>query len=61
MKICKDGHDEIIYDSLDCPLCEVLEFLKNSQDDVEKHLDAIEDLQSEIEDLKNEITDLKTV
>lgn len=45
MKMCEDGHDEIVYDLKNCPLCDA-----NS---------TISTLEYEVSDLHDKITDLK--
>ena len=45
MYLCSDGHAEIVYDSKDCPACELIS--------------KISDLEDEIYDLKDKITDLE--
>ena len=45
MDICSKNHDEIVYDSNKCPLCEALESLKA---EIEEH-NELSDKLSEIE------------
>lgn len=44
MKLCDDGHGEIVYDSRPCPLCEALK-------EVDKLGDEIENLNKVIKNL----------
>jgi len=48
MNICSDGHDEICYDTYDCPMCKL----------IDEHIDTIDDLDEKIDDLENTINDL---
>ena len=44
MELCDDGHDEICFDSRNCPVCEIHDELQRQ----------ISDLEDEIYDLKEE-------
>jgi len=44
MKICSEMHDEIVYESIECPFCAMIREFEND----------IENLQDEIEHLKHE-------
>ncbi len=52
MTICNDSHEEIVFDSRDCPLCEAIFALDNERDEIENLREEIQDLQEEIEELK---------
>lgn len=47
MQVCSDGHDEIVHDNRECPLCLVI----REKQELEKD---IENLQEEIKELQNE-------
>jgi hypothetical protein len=47
MNLCSDGHDEVCYESINCPACE----MKGERDDLRKALDKAE---QEIRDLENQ-------
>ena len=36
MKICDEDHDEIVYDSRNCPLCEKIGELKSLEEELNK-------------------------
>lgn len=52
MEVCSNGHDEIVYDSRNCPLCEMIE----EKDEAEKLVEGLEnkvaDLEAEIEEIR---------
>lgn len=48
MNLCSSRHDEICYESRNCPMCEMME----------NHKDEIEVLEDKISELNNEISDL---
>lgn len=52
MYTCDDGHDEIVYEGVKCPLCDLLEEHRDLDE-------QCEDLKKETEGLKEEITSLK--
>lgn len=51
MDICGDGHEEIVYDTLKCPLCETL-------DEMEELEKTITNLQVEIEVLEDRLNEI---
>lgn len=52
MDVCGDNHDEIVYTSRNCPLCETLE--------VNTELEGkVAEMEGEISDLKYEINNLQ--
>lgn len=36
MTICEDGHDEIVFDGRECPLCNEIEKRKELEKEIEK-------------------------
>jgi polyhydroxyalkanoate synthesis regulator phasin len=48
MRLCDDDHDEICYDSRDCPLCE-------KQKEVDRLQEQVEELRDEIKELKEDL------
>lgn len=54
MEMCSDGHDEIVHDERNCPLCEALEELNDHHQTIEMRDNRIEELESKIEDLEKE-------
>jgi hypothetical protein len=44
MNICKDGHEEIIFNGKDCPLCDALCTKDDLETEVETLCDEIEEL-----------------
>jgi len=50
MELCSDGHEEVCYESRNCPACEV-EVVKNRQ---------IENLEKEVADLVAEVDELSS-
>lgn len=51
MNLCSSGHNEVCYETRECPCCEIME-------DSTKKIDALEnrivDLEEQVHDLKNE-------
>ena len=50
MEFCEDGHDQVCFDSRNCPVCEELK----KYSDIE---DENYDLKEEISDLKNKLAE----
>jgi transcription initiation factor IIE alpha subunit len=48
MELCEDGHDQVCFDGLKCPVCEELKTVSNLED-------KIYDLEKEIEELKDKL------
>lgn len=42
MKICEDGHDEIVFDAKYCPSCEAKSEIDSLQDEINKLLEEKE-------------------
>lgn len=59
MTICNDSHEEIVYDSSGCPLCEALASLEEEKDFSQNLGEEILEHQSIIEDLKIKLEELK--
>ena len=52
MNLCSNNHDEICYEGLSCPACELLseiKDLKNENEDLQKKVDELED---QIDDMR---------
>jgi transcription initiation factor IIE alpha subunit len=47
MELCDDGHDEVCYESRNCPVCQKIE-------EIDKLKDTISELEDEIERLNEE-------
>lgn len=55
MKVCEDGHEEIVHEGRTCPLCfEISEKDKLSRS-VEKKQAEIQDLENRVEELEGEL------
>lgn len=52
MYICDDGHDEVVHEGRNCPVCEKIKEISDLED-------KIFDLTEERDDLKNQIIELK--
>jgi len=52
LNVCGSGHEDIAYEGLDCPLCELME-------DKDEALRLIEVAEEEIRDLKTQVKDLE--
>lgn len=48
MTVCSDGHDEIVYDGEDCPLCETLERLNDRDDDCTRAEERVGEVEAEL-------------
>jgi len=49
MEVCNRGHEEIVFDGLDCPFCKIL-------DENDRLIDEIAELKEKIADLEKEQT-----
>ena len=47
MTLCEDGHDEIVYDSRNCPACELLKKISDLEDQVYELKEEIDVLKAE--------------
>jgi hypothetical protein len=52
MNICSDGHDEIVYDGRNGPLCLAQETIKELEDRLDNAKDNIKSLERELTDTK---------
>ena len=43
MYLCSDDHEEICYESRDCPLCEMRDDLKGGIEELEKRVTSLTD------------------
>jgi hypothetical protein len=46
MKVCDEGHDEVVFNGVICPVCEKMEEIENLEGDIvdlEKERDALID------------------
>lgn len=59
LRVCEDGHEEIVYSSRFCPLCGVLDDRDSALDEIDALKDAIDDLEDTVETLKDEIYRLR--
>ena len=57
MEICtgaiRESHEEIVYDSRECPLCVVIDKLSDTKKEIENFQDRIKKLETEIEELES--------
>lgn len=53
MDVCGSGHDEIAYNSSNCPLCEALERIEELTKDLRKVADDWDDARAEAEHYKS--------
>jgi predicted RNase H-like nuclease (RuvC/YqgF family) len=56
MNICSSGHDEIVYDNRDCPICVLKE---EHRQEIDEKNSEIEKLKKENENLQEEVDNLK--
>lgn len=47
MDICKSGHEEIIYEGWNCPVCEMID---KKDEEIEKLGDKINELETELKE-----------
>ena len=59
MTVCSDGHDEIVYDGEDCPLCETLERLNDRDDDCTRAEERVGEVEAELAEVVEENQELK--
>jgi len=53
MYMCDDGHDEIVYDCKNCPLCESQNEVAALEVRVDELIDEKADLESMVEEMEN--------
>ena len=51
MDICSEGHDEIVFDGMACPVCALIKDYEAEKDELQ---DEIKDLNNEIENLQKD-------
>jgi hypothetical protein len=49
MNLCDDEHDEVCFESRNCPVCATVQLLKEAEQEVEDWKEKVESLESEIE------------
>ena len=54
MNICDDNHEEVCYEGLDCPLCELINKFDHATEQLDAALGTIDELKNEIDTLKSE-------
>lgn len=63
MYLCSEGHDEVCYEVKVCPVCEVMEIVKEKDEEIAnlecRTEDEISELQGENDSLQLEISSLK--
>jgi len=55
MKICSEGHDELVYEGKYCPACQINDQLDDANDDADKLRDEVVDLSEKIDELEDEL------
>lgn len=53
MNLCSNNHDEVCFEVRECPCCEKIKELEQSEE-------TVSDLETEVKDLKAEIDDLNS-
>ena len=48
MEICEDGHDAIVYDGRECPVCDMAGMMSDAKDKVEGFISGQEDIVKEL-------------
>lgn len=48
MYVCSDGHDEIVHEDEDCPLCRVIETLRSKEDEIIRLEEAVGELEADL-------------
>lgn len=51
MEICSYNHEEIVYDSKKCPLCQLEDVVQECQEDIKNLTTALENASKELEKL----------
>lgn len=52
MNICEEGHAEIVYDGLACPLCDAMEDHESERQEYQKNINVLEE---QVEVLNSEV------
>ncbi len=55
MNICSEAHEEIVYETRNCPMCLALEEIRELEQEVEKCDEANSELQAKITTLEEEL------
>ena len=55
MTLCSDGHDEVCYETNDCPCCELARNAQEAKDDLDIADNKIDELTAKIEELEEEL------
>lgn len=57
MQLCDDGHKEICFDGINCPMCDLINnhntAINEKNDEIKTLEDTIEKLNTEVENLQN--------
>lgn len=59
MDLCSDGHEEISYEVVECPMCGMIHRNEELELDIEEYQKEIGDLNDEIADLNNVVNGMK--
>lgn len=57
MELCNDGHDEIVHESRQCPVCEAHMKIDSLNDRIDNLKDQIAELDSEVVNLQSDLED----
>lgn len=58
MFVCDNGHEDIVYNSGGCPLCNTLEELTEAKADLEDAQNELEEVKEELEELEEEYSSM---
>ena len=60
MEVCNDGHDEIVHTDMNCPLCEALLELDDTQCELATASDEATEFENEVEKLESYVAALES-
>jgi len=55
MKLCHYRHDEVCFDDGECPCCQLLDEIKDNENEINNLQNEVSRLETEIEELKSSI------
>lgn len=59
--MCSDGHDEIVHDEYNCPLCAKIKECEEIEEEIDGKNNEIDELNDVVKQLENEIDSLKRI
>lgn len=58
MNLCNDGHEEVCYESRNCPACIMKDERDGYEKDIEQAQDTISELKAEVNELEDKVKGL---